>query len=178
MIYFTSDTHFGHANIIKHCHRPFSSVGEMDDAIIANWNKKVGPKDIVYHLGDFALVKSAGDLYKYVGRLNGHINLICGNHDKLGLVRSANFRSVHSGFISITPEFGVNIVLCHYAMRTWYKSHYGYYHLYGHSHGNLPEDGSLSFDVGVDCNDFTPLSLNKVIDRLNSKNSRVYKVNE
>ena len=53
--FFTADTHFGHANIIKYTNRPFDSPNHMDDILIANWNAVVGPDDEVYHLGDFAL---------------------------------------------------------------------------------------------------------------------------
>jgi calcineurin-like phosphoesterase family protein len=53
-VYFTADQHFGHAGIIGLCKRPFRSVEEMDEAMIANWNAVVGPDDEVWHLGDFA----------------------------------------------------------------------------------------------------------------------------
>ena len=53
--WFSSDTDFGHANIIHYCDRPYTSFSEMDDALVANWNQVVRPNDIVYHLGDFAL---------------------------------------------------------------------------------------------------------------------------
>ena len=53
--FFTSDTHFGHENIIKYCNRPFTSTEEMDKALISNWNKVVKPEDTVFHLGDFAV---------------------------------------------------------------------------------------------------------------------------
>lgn len=80
-VFFTSDTHFGHQNIIKYCNRPFSNVGEMNEVIINNWNALVMPGDVVYHLGDVAL----GDINKSlecVRRLVGHKILILGNHDR------------------------------------------------------------------------------------------------
>jgi calcineurin-like phosphoesterase family protein len=55
-IFFTSDTHFNHKNIIKLCNRPFTSIEEMNEKIIENWNNIVKPEDIVWHLGDFALI--------------------------------------------------------------------------------------------------------------------------
>ena len=84
-IWVTSDTHFNHANIIKYCNRPFSSVEEMNETIIANWNKVVSERDIVYHLGDFAL----GDkslIPNILRRLNGCIKVIMGNHDNLDIM--------------------------------------------------------------------------------------------
>ncbi|MEM9701635.1 MAG: metallophosphoesterase, partial [Planctomycetota bacterium] len=80
-IFFTSDTHFGHANVIKNCDRPFADVGEMDEALIANWNAVVGPKDVVYHLGDFAF-RAKRKPREYLARLNGTVHLVKGNHDE------------------------------------------------------------------------------------------------
>ena len=77
--YFTSDTHFGHANIIKFCNRPFKNVEEMNQKLIENWNSVVGPNDLVFHLGDFAF--GGQPLWRYIReQLNGNIILIKGNH--------------------------------------------------------------------------------------------------
>ena len=81
-IFFTSDTHFGHANIIKYCARPFASVQEMNRELIARWNAVVGPRDTVYHLGDFAFGK-ASEAPTFLRKLNGAKKiLIRGNHDR------------------------------------------------------------------------------------------------
>ncbi len=80
-IFFTSDQHFGHKNIIKFSNRPFNSVEEMDEMMIQRWNEKVGETDEVYHLGDVGLA-SSGKLRKILERLNGKIYLIKGNHEK------------------------------------------------------------------------------------------------
>lgn len=80
MDFLTSDTHFGHANIIKYCDRPFESVGHMNEEMVRNWNKRVGPSDTVYHLGDFAM--GPKDLWPgYRKYLNGRIIFTVGNHD-------------------------------------------------------------------------------------------------
>jgi calcineurin-like phosphoesterase family protein len=79
-VFFTSDTHFGHTNILKYCDRPFSSTEEMDEEIIRCWNSVVKPDNIVFHLGDFAFGTIA-QWETYRNRLNGHIHLILGNHD-------------------------------------------------------------------------------------------------
>lgn len=80
-IFFTSDTHFGHANIIKYCDRPFKDTDHMDEAIIERWNETVSPEDTVYHLGDIALGTIADSLPK-VARLNGYKIAVLGNHDR------------------------------------------------------------------------------------------------
>ena len=77
-IYFTSDTHFGHKNIIKYCKRPFKDTYLMNQQLIKNWNSVISPDDLVYHLGDFAF----GGIKKYLPELNGEIILIRGNHDR------------------------------------------------------------------------------------------------
>lgn len=82
--FFTSDTHFGHANIIRLCNRPFQNVEEMNEVLIENWNKVVSKDDTVFHLGDFAFGGSSV-WNSIIPRLNGHINLIIGNHDRKNL---------------------------------------------------------------------------------------------
>lgn len=81
-VWFTSDTHFGHQNIIRYSNRPFSDVDHMNEEIIKRWNKLVSPEDTVFHLGDVALGQIDKSL-ACVGRLNGHKILIDdGNHDR------------------------------------------------------------------------------------------------
>jgi calcineurin-like phosphoesterase family protein len=77
--WFTSDHHFGHKNIIEYCNRPFDSVEEMNEALVASWNRSVRPDDTVYYLGDFSLKRHV--MEQYVQRLNGCKILIAGNHD-------------------------------------------------------------------------------------------------
>lgn len=167
-IFFTSDTHFGHDAIRKHCDRPFSSIEEMDRVMVANWNAKVSPKDTVYHLGDFSY-RANKSMASYAKQLNGTIHLVQGNHDPTDKQALADIFESVSDIVSIKIE-GVRIVLCHYAMRTWDRSHHGSWHLYGHSHGSLQEDPtSLSFDIGVDCHDFYPLSFKEVQEYMNLK---------
>lgn len=155
MIWFTADTHFGHFNIVKYCNRPFKTLGEMDETMIRNWNEKVGNNDIVYHLGDFCLKEPD----KYLERLNGIIYFIRGSHDKKIKVCS-KIKEISEIKILNIPNNNV-IVLCHYAMRTWARSHYNTWQLYGHSHGRLEPQGK-QMDVGVDCNNFFPVSFKEV----------------
>lgn len=78
-IWVISDTHFGHDNIIWYCSRPFAHADEMGETLVENWNRVVKPPDHVYHLGDVAM--SENSAHRYLGRLNGHLRLILGNHD-------------------------------------------------------------------------------------------------
>lgn len=168
-IWFTADTHFGHANIIRHANRPFKTVDEMDDAMIASINTLVHQSDILYHLGDW----SFQDPVKYRRMVNcQHIVLILGNHDHRIRRHPHHYYSlfsIHSLGLEIKAG-GQDITLCHYAMKVWNKSHHGAWHLYGHSHGTLPEDpNSLSFDVGVDCWGYKPISFDEVRAKMATK---------
>jgi len=167
--YFTSDTHFGHGRIIDYSNRPFANVDEMDRTIISNWNAIVRSDDTVYHLGDFAV--GGGPAMNYLSALNGHIKFVWGNHDnRLKLVMGNSLWPMDIEHIRHISVEGQRIVLCHYAMKVWDKSHKGAWHLYGHSHGSLPDDpNSLSLDVGVDCWDYKPVSMQQIKERIKHK---------
>jgi len=79
MIFFTSDHHFWHANVIKYCTRPFATVEEMNEMMVKYWNETVGPDDTVYCLGDFSMAFRSVEVY--TRRLNGTKYLVPGNHD-------------------------------------------------------------------------------------------------
>lgn len=172
-IFFTSDTHFGHANIIQYSNRPFQNVEEMNGKLIENWNKTVTKQDVVYHLGDFLLGKPE-HVWPIINRLNfGFLYLIKGNHENAfcNWYKVAQPKNIYLYNSYLEGKFnGKTITLCHYAMRVWNKSHHGAYHLYGHSHGTLPDNpNSLSFDVGVDCHNYKPISLDEVVEIMNKK---------
>lgn len=160
MIFFTSDTHFGHENIIKYCARPFASVEEMDAEIIKRWNATVSKTDIVYHLGDFAFGRKGTREYaqSVLLQLNGRIHLILGNHDQEERLPQG-FESIET-FREIEVD-GQKIVLFHYGMRTWRHDLRGTWHLYGHSHGGLAPYGK-SCDVGVDSWEFAPVEFSEL----------------
>lgn len=166
--WFTSDSHLGHKRILELTKRPFASVEEMDEAIIERWNERVAQEDTVYHVGDFAFAEHN----LYLPRLNGHKILILGNHDHKNRVKKAvGWHSIHEILKVKVDE--QSIILCHYGMRVWRNSHHGYLHFYGHSHGNLGGD-SQSLDVGVDCWDFRPVSLEEIRERLATLPPRVH----
>lgn len=165
-IFFTADTHFGHAAIIRMCGRPFGSAEEMDESLVARWNAVVGPKDDVYHLGDFAFRAHPEHILLVFHRLNGRKHLVIGNHDrKPTLALPWVEPPSHRMFPKL--EGGCRVVLDHYAGRTWMGAHHGVVQLFGHSHGRMPGN-SQSLDVGVDCWDYRPASWDEVRARLAS----------
>lgn len=161
-IFFTADTHFGHAKIIEHAKRPFATVGEMDEVLINRWNAVVRPNDDIWHLGDFAfrcerIGKTASD---YFVRLNGRIHVVWGNHDDKDAKLIKHLFASHQEvkYLRLEKE---KITLYHYAQRVWRNSHRGSWHLYGHSHGMLPHF-HRSMDVGVDVWNFAPVPFDVV----------------
>jgi len=165
MIYFTSDSHFDHANIIKLSNRPFVDINDMHSALIDNWNSTVKKNDIIYHLGDFSLNKKTHQ--KILTSLNGRKILIKGNHDKKP--------TLDDGWNEIYDILEIKfkeqlIILCHFPLLVWNKSHYKSWHLHGHCHGSLPDDSySLRIDVGVDCHDYFPISFDRVEELMKNK---------
>lgn len=168
MIYLISDLHFGHENIIKYSSRPFSSVEEMNETLIKNWNDVVKDNDIVYHLGDFCFLKY-NDCKNILRRLNGNINMILGNHDKV--IKDNKSNLLNSKLVSSIDNYieidycKQKIILFHFAMRVWNQSHRGSWLCFGHSHGSMPPFGK-SVDVGVDSkfitDEYRPISFDEL----------------
>lgn len=174
--FFIADTHFGHANIIRYCDRPFESKQEHDETLIANWNSLVQKQDTVYHLGDFGFGSPKWLMDKIASRLRGKICLIKGNHDK-GVIKEplANrFEIIKDVHLIQTQKKNQNIkiFLSHYAHLTWPFSNHGSYHLFGHSHSKLRGVGR-SCDVGVDCWNFFPITLEQVIEEIEKRIANV-----
>lgn len=162
--WFTSDTHFGHANIIRYCRRPFTSVEYMNGHMIREWNNRVQPEDEVWHCGDFAFGKDGEKVTRWVRPLlRGKIHLIRGNHDIFST--DSLFASVKD-YEEIAVQ-GQKIVLFHYGLRTWHHDLRGTWHLFGHSHAALPSHGK-SFDVGVDAWNFRPVSFAEIRAKMNT----------
>ncbi len=166
--FFTADTHFRHANIIKFCYRPFSSVEEMDSELIKRWNSVVKPDDIIYHLGDFSYKANHLEVEKIINQLNGKIYFVEGNHDAKGMMAYLHWCSSKARnkvvllqrweLITVSEQ---DIHLCHFAPRSWSHDLRGTWALYGHTHALLPPYGK-SCDVGVDAWDFTPVSFEQL----------------
>lgn len=149
--FFTADTHFNHANIIKYCARPFASAQEMNRELVARWNAVVGPRDTVYHLGDFAMGKES-DASAFLRKLNGGKKiLIRGNHDRNArLMLGAGFNEVHEKL-----EWN-GWMLQHHPIATNRKL------LCGHVHDKWKRIGWV-INVSVDVWDFTPRTIEELV---------------
>ncbi len=154
MYFFTGDQHFGHGNIRTYCARPFASTEEMDNEIIRRHNEVVGRDDIVIHAGDTTFKKSFQETKKYIDQLKGTNIYLQGSHDSW--LKGSNHPYIWEKMIE-----DIYVVVCHYAMRVWPRSHYGSWQLFGHSHGRLAPVGK-QHDVGIDNNDFYPVSFEKL----------------
>ena len=153
MIWFTSDQHFGHYNIIKYCNRPFKSVRDMDYEIIFRYNSKVKPDDDVYMLGDFTMFCDKDTIKNYAKLLNGKKHIVIGNHDRIKNPRvyiECGFESVHYPYVQV-KEFKC---IHDYAMINEPC-------LCGHIHEKwLKKEGA--YNVGVDMHAFYPININYI----------------
>lgn len=166
MIWFTSDTHFGHTKVLEYDKRPFATGEEHDNALLANHNSVVSPGDHVYHLGDVSFSRER--VLWWLKNANGYKHLIRGNHDDKGAWPLTEWDSKHEA-LYLRVE-GQRIYLSHYACRTWRNSGHGSFHLYGHSHGGLESrPWGRSMDVGVMCHNYFPVSLDTVVERLSAR---------
>jgi len=168
-VFVASDHHIGHKNIIEYDGRPFKDVQEMDEILVLNHNSVVSPNDVVIFAGDFAL-GSLEHASKIRDRLNGDIYITWGNHD--GHARNLPWKSSSERMVIKVQGYPC-MVISHYAQRTWLKQSKGYWHLYGHSHGSLPEDGSLSFDIGVNSHNYYPWSMEEIAKKMNTKQIKI-----
>lgn len=172
--FFTSDTHWGHNNILKFCpdrqkRWPAAvlppkmvdgklveqfDIEVMNEGLIERWNKTVSAIDKVYHLGDFAFCNAA-KTKSILSRLHGEIHFTSGNHDK---VVHEN-KDIRDMFASVRDYREMTFdkqkfVLFHFPIEIWNKGHHGAIHLHGHCHDSLPPTGRR-VDVGVDSTGIT-----------------------
>ena len=161
-VYFVADHHFGHKKIVEYANRPFSSLEDMEEHFIAEWNRVIPTNHTkVYVLGDFALARKPEErkrIGEIVRQLKGNLVFLQGNHDEpetikqcygskeptTGLVRAGN------AYQRITVRHNKQkIILDHYRIFSWEGIRKGTWHLHGHHHGVLPAIGKC-LDVGVD----------------------------
>ncbi len=178
-VFFTSDTHFGHPNIVRGCSnwndkgqcRDFDSLQLMNEALVERINHSVKENDVLYHLGDWSF-GGFDNIKLFRDQVNcKNIHLVLGNHDHHILRNKNNIRSLFASIYEFGRYLVINkqmFILCHYSMRVWDKSHHGSIHLFGHSHGTLPGTGR-SMDVGVDTNKLFPYHISEVMDIMSKK---------
>lgn len=177
--FYISDTHFGHANILRFDERPFSSVEEMEEELVRRWNGVVQKGDTVYILGDFCWLKEP-EWVRILRQLNGNKELIVGNHDltKMSPVLRGLFRDVKE--YKEIKDNGRKVVLCHYPIPCFKNHFYGAYHLYGHVHSTfeyelmeetkrrlIEKHGAMCQMYNVGCMmpymDYTPRTLDEIV---------------
>jgi calcineurin-like phosphoesterase family protein len=183
-IWFTSDLHIGHRNIISFCNRPFTDTRQMAEVLRENWNSVVKPEDYVFVLGDVFWFNDSQVIKKYLASLVGkEIYIIKGNHDDYdGYHRVADPR-IHllsgEATLWITGKLGhtvTELYLSHCPMMTWPHRPSGVPNLFGHIHStnnvgsgwdaDLPLWKGLQYDIGVDNNEYTPIELDEVFRKL------------
>jgi len=160
MYFFTADEHFGHTKIIEYCNRPFKTLTEMDNTIMERFNSVVGKNDTTIHAGDFCWFNRPAAAQEYINQLNGNHIFIKGSHD--------HWMPDSTKYMWRKMIDGQFIMVCHYAMRIWERSHYNSWQLFGHSHGRLEAVGK-QYDIGVDNNNFYPISFDTLKEIMSSK---------
>lgn len=177
-VFFTSDQHFDHRNVIRFNNRPFDDVKEMNDYLIDQWNDVVGPDDHIFVLGDFFWFSNHKAIRKIIRDLEGHIYLVPGNHDKPEAFDKSDVTVLDS--ISTLFTRGLEIVMSHYPLLTWtHKNWDNSINLFGHIHSKgwpyrefderLVTALGKQLDVGVDAHAFSPISLDQVLEELSAQ---------
>lgn len=198
MIYFSSDHHFWHANVIKYCNRPYFSVEEMNEDLIARHNEVVKPNDTFICLGDFSFSGRSVELYSQ--RLNGIKYLVPGNHDPLHPYNKHYKKSVKNGEPWKWPAFyrdhgwtvlplihtmkieEFDVTVCHMPFKNTdneygnkYKDYApddkGQWLLCGHVHEKWKVSGRM-FNVGVDVHDYKPISEAEIARAIRAENAK------
>ena len=175
-VWFTSDTHFWHENILRFCNRPFGSIEEMNEGLIRRWNETVPPDGTVFHLGDFCF-GGAKEWNDIISRLSGKIYLILGNHDMKQIEQGFMKRFEHVTQQMTIRVGGQTIILNHNPFLCYGGAYRNVWQLFGHVHsGPLSNHGKdltrlqvlfpRQYDVGVDNNDFRPVSFAELKARI------------
>lgn len=150
----------------------------MNETLIRLWNEVVSPKDVIYHLGDFGF-GSVSKLRKIISSLNGKKFLCVGSHDKKIHGVSDLFEDIQESFLVTVNGKEQKVFMSHYLHKIWPLSHYGTWHLYSHSHGQLNsyamQEGKI-LDVGVDSHnmiygDYKPFSVIEIIEQMGNRPS-------
>ncbi len=183
--FFTADTHFYSTGIIKHRPR-FTSIEEMNDALIRRWNETVPEDGVVFHLGDLATELPKAKLIELINQLHGTILLIKGNHDDVGIYRCKEIQaSTRFRFLGYQWELWLErkkILLNHYPYLCYAGEHEGVWQLFGHVHSGSDKTGydiprlrhllPFQYDVGVDSNSYRPISFRELKEKMAERKAK------
>ena len=178
-MFLTSDIHLFHAAILKFEPeaRPFTSVDEMNEAIVVRWNNIIGPKDVVYIAGDVSFGK-LGQTIEILNQLNGRKYLAVGNHDR-HYVSNAEFCKC---FVDMNERYEIKYnkklyTISHYPQLSWNKSHIegASYMLFGHEHSRFLGYHNM-LNIGMDCHNLTPLHIEEIPDLVKNLPVNPYKI--
>ena len=174
-IFFTSDNHFHHTNIIEFCNRPWGDIKTHDNALIQNWNQVVPSDGIVFCGGDFIWTGNIKEVKSLVEQLNGDIYLTLGNHCYKNKLYRPIFKSIFKDvrdmyYITILDSElehnHINFLLCHYPLMFWRSR---YVNLHGHVHSGPNIDAKekvpfhpMRYDIGIDNNNYKPISYHEL----------------
>lgn len=155
MIYFTGCTHFSHKNIIKMANRPFTDELDMNMALIENWNSVVKRGDTVYHLGDVTWDYRYWETF-IKPYLEGTVYYIKGNHDPVS--KALEYQEI--------SWKNTKFILFHYPIEDWNARHHGSIHLHCHTHDHNKVTAKGRFNVTVEANNYTPVSIGEIYDTM------------
>jgi calcineurin-like phosphoesterase family protein len=160
VIWYTSDTHFGHENIVEYCQRPFLNVQHMNEGLVERWNRRVGPDDVVYHLGDFSMYLQREEQRALLAKLHGHKVLVLGNHD------GSIARMLDVGFVDVKKEYrladGPYLLYLRHKPKEDFEASEFDFHLCGHVHEKWARKGKI-VNVGVDVREYEPQTINELL---------------
>lgn len=168
-IWIISDTHFGHANILKFKRedgsplRPFSNPDEMDEHMIERWNSVVKPQDHVYHLGDVAMRR---EHIRLIARCNGHKRLVRGNHD---IYKTKDYLPYFEEIYGIRVLD--NLIFTHIPIHPESLGRFTA-NIHGHIHANQSPSGAYC-NVSVEAIDYTPVALEDLRSRWGRTSLRI-----
>lgn len=189
-IWFTSDLHFGHRNVIRFCERPFEDVKEMGEVLVTNWNERVQEDDHIFNLGDMFWFNDRHSVKRVVSKLKGHKHFLLGNHcttKQYELCTDLDL-TVHSDIVVLritgsaddprfTDKHFYEVVLCHYPCTCYSHSNAGALMFFGHIHSRtgypmmefqkpiaLPSKRYM--DVGVDRHNYAPASFFEILEEM------------
>ena len=183
-IFFTSDPHYGHRNILNFCKRPFTNTKEMEKALIENWNSVVGDNDIAFILGDVMWFEGRNECRKILEQLKGKvIHIIPGNHDNKETFEYLSDRFIiHDSIVTLWVKTfnGTNeMFLCHTPQATWPHWEKTAAHFFGHIHSGPRSECAVDipgkdlqlkegrcYDVGCDNNEYTPIEVRDIYKKL------------